>query len=236
MAGSKPISIAIIDLGEESAQRLDQLKSMLLLLGSGSMVSVTEDSFLGRELCGAAVVATMAEIERLLREYLVGLAEDVNASKTEVREVVPSLRGLVAHGNFESIANTRQAETTWSQRRAVTTLEVSSAYALLPTRVSKGAQPPLDGKTITDVHVLRLWQVLGISASPFPIPSCATSLKRLASLRNDIAHANQPIKEVFRGPETSAKDLERLIDDVQLLILNLAHELSAYARSKKYKI
>ena len=47
----------------------------------------SEVSFLGRELRGAAVVATMAEIENLLREMLVLVAREVNASGTPVRDM-----------------------------------------------------------------------------------------------------------------------------------------------------
>lgn len=236
MAGSKPISLGVIDLAEESARRLDQWKSTLLLLDADAVVGISKTDFLGIELRAAAVVATMAEVERLLREFLIGLGAEVNSSRTEIRHIVAPLRALVAHSSFESISNTKQAEVAWSQRQLVTSLEGSTAYALLPTRVSKGAQPPLDGKTITDAHVLRLWAVLGIPGSPFPVPECATSLKRLASLRNDIAHANQPVDEVLLNPGTSGRDLERHIDHVQLLVLNMASELSDYVKRRKYRL
>lgn len=223
-------------MAEDTAQRLDKWRSSLLLLAAGSIPDIDEQSFLGCELRGAAIVATMAEVERLLREFMIGLAADVNSSKTEIRRLVPSLRSLVGHPNFESIATSKQSDTIWNQRAVVTTYETSGTFAVLPGRASKGGQPPLDGKTITDSHILRIWGVLGLVSNPFPRPECATSLRRLASLRNDIAHGNQPIDEVLKSPGASARELEHQIDNVELLILNLATELSAYSTSKAYRV
>lgn len=235
MSSPKALSLLVVDLGEEAGRRLDRWRAELIRLDASAPV-MHESSFLGIELRGAAVVATLAQVERLLREFLVGLAAEVEASRTEVRRLVPSLRALVGHSKFESLSSSSRGDVVWGQRVHVTAYDADTAYASLPPRMGKGPQPPLDGKTITDAHILRMWSVLSVRVDPFPKASCATSLRRLASLRNDIAHGNFPINEVMRSPGASAADLAMQIDDIILLILHVATELSTYVKEKHYRI
>jgi len=233
---SKTFDVACLDLAEAAASRVDQWRISMLLLSAGSLPSVAEDSFLGRELRGAAVVATMAELEHLLRETLGLLADEVNASGTPVSELVDSLRVLAAHPHFESLSATTKMDERWDKRDVVTRLHVDSSISSLPPRTATRPQPPLDGRTIKPVHVRQVWKILGLPGSPFPSNRAATALTKLGAIRNDIAHRNVSISDVFLEPGKTASHLADYLDQVVLFLVSFGVELEAYAQSRSWHV
>lgn len=233
---NKPLSLEVLENAEEAADRLDHWRSNLLLLAAESLRDISESSFLGHELRAAAIVASMAEVEHLVREFLVSLSAEINASGTLIRNLKRTLRPLAVHSNFESLTTTSKGDTAWEQRLLVTTLEDNDQIARFPPRSSKGPQPPLDGKTIRRSHMLRLWEILGLPGTPFPEADCSTSLEKLALLRNDIAHRNVSVREVFFQPDTSARDVAKYLDDIVLMVLHLGTVWSSYASTRAYRV
>lgn len=233
---SKTLDAACIELADGAADRIDRWRTELLLLAAGALPNAPEASFLGRELRGAAVVATMAEIENLLREMLVLVAREVNASGTPVRDLVQPLRVLAAHSQFESISSTTKMDERWNKRYQVTRLHQEAAISSLPGKASKGPQPPLDGKTIKPSHVQQVWRVLGLSGSPFPSVRASTALTKLASIRNDVAHRNVSISEVFLEPGKTAAHLAGYLDEMILFSLHVGVEMETYALAQDWHI
>lgn len=228
MPKNRPLPSLALDMGEAAARRLDQWRSSLLLLESGSLAGAAERSFIGYELRGAAIVAAMAELEHVLSECLAALSREMNASSTAVMSLKPSLRSLAMHSRLESLATGSDSDAAWAHRLVLTALDTSLEIVRLPLGSVKRPQPPLDGKTIRPAHVQRVWTVLGMIGQPFPAQRCEASLMRLGSLRNDIAHRNIPIEDVFRQPGTSAREVADYLDDVELLILHVVTEFAAY--------
>lgn len=224
-----------IDLAEESAGRLDRWRETLLRVSDG--VEIGEDDFLGKELRAAAVVATMAELERLVREVLVGLSVEVATAKVEVRELVPGLRVLAAHAKFQSLLETSDSETHWAGRLAVSRLDQDADIARLPARSSTRPQPPLDGRTMRPSHLRRVWSMLEIGGDAMPSASVDASITKLASIRNDVAHANSPIDEIFHREDgsRSTASIAKHVEDATLLLLHIGSEVSDYARMRKYR-
>lgn len=231
---STTLDVACIELADSAADRIDRWRTELLLLAAGSKSNISESSFLGRELRGAAVVATMAEVENLLREVLVLVAREVNASGTPVRDLVEPLRVLAAHSQFESISNTTKMDERWDKRYEVTRLHQEAAISSLPGKSTRGPQPPLDGKTIKPSHVQQVWKVLGLGGSPFPSIGASTALTKLASIRNDVAHRNVSISEVFLEPGKTAVHLAGYLDEMILFSLHVGVEVEAYALARDW--
>lgn len=222
-----------LERAESAAARTGEWRSHLLKLASGSVPEIEEVSFLGRELRAAATVAAMAELEALLREMLVSIGREVNVSQASIRELRPSLRPLATHSLFESLADSRNSETAWSHKRTVTNLDQSYELAQLPSRMRKSPQPPLDGRTIQSRHLALVWNVLGLE-QPIPSASVVASLKKLTQIRNDVAHRNVDIAQVFSEAGRSARDIAGYLDDVVLLCLHIGSEWSEYVANRAF--
>ncbi|GAB2460597.1 hypothetical protein [Xylanimonas ulmi] len=238
MAKNRPLALRAVELAEECASRLDQWRAFLLRFTDGSMPGLAEDDFLGKEMRAAAVVATMAELERLVREILVGLSYEINGARLEVRRLVPGVRVLAAHSKFQSLSDTRNADSHWASRLEVSRLELDTEIARLPGPTSSGPQPPLDGRTIRPSHLRRVWSLLEIGGDAMPSASADASITKLASVRNDVAHANAPIDELFHRDDESrsAKEIARYIEDATLVLLHIGSEIADYARQRRYRV
>lgn len=233
---NEPLSRTAIALGDSATQRISEWCQVLVRLSQNDLRSVTEDSHLGRELRGAAVVAAMAEVERLLRELLIALSDEINRGSIPICELKQSLRPLAANSFFQSIINSPKGESHWTHRGAVTTLDENQEIASLPSRTVKSPQPPLDGRTIRESHFKNIWQILSIPDDPFPSAQASSSLNALSSLRNDIAHGTIPISEVFH-PDNSEKSSARLVDhltEVKRLVDHASLNFSEYGRIRGY--
>lgn len=178
----------------------------------------------------------MAEVEHVVREYVERLVDTVNGASVMIKDLQPGLRALAVHGEFQSIMSSPAADADWSKRRLVTNLEVASTIADLPRRPRRGPQPPLDGRTIAPPLLLRLWEMLDLPGSPFPKADCSTSLLRLSSLRNDIAHRNDDPADVLSQPGASAREVAGHIDNVELLLFHLAMTWDHYIRTKSFHL
>ncbi len=233
----KPLSIVSLELGDSATTRLAFWRQTLTMLTTGSFSGIAESDRLGKELRAAAAVAVMAELERLLRELLIATCDEINRAAVMVCDLRPELRALATQNQFQSIMQSTKGDEHWNGRAVVTTLESNTDIARLPTRAGSSPQPPLDGRTITPSHVQRLWQALGLAETPIPSPDLDVSLKALAVLRNDVAHANAPLDEVFHPdvPGKSAKDLESHLRNVERLIDHICLAFAEYGASAAYR-
>lgn len=222
-----------LDRAEDAAQRIEEWRSNLLKLGTGTFQEIEEVSFLGREMRAAAVVATMAELEAILREMLVSIGAHVSSLGLKYRDLAPSLRSLAAHSDFEGLRSTRDSKKNWEARQLVTRLEDSEELVTLPKAASNSPQPPLDGRTIQSRHISLVWSVLGIE-NPIPSASTVASLKKLTQLRNDVAHRNLEISDVFSSPGRTAQSIAGYLDDVTLLVLHIGVEWDSYIKNRGF--
>ena len=233
MAQANEAGEAAYERADAAARRIDEWRSNLLKLSAGSFSEIDEVSFLGRELRAAATIATMAEVEGLLRDMLISVGAHINTAGVTYRDLKPSLRSLAAHSTFESLVEMRDSDKVWGYRQLVTHLDDSDDLVVLPSRSFKAPQPPLDGRTIQPRHISLVWSVLGIS-NPIPSASTVASLKKLTQLRNDVAHRNVEIHEVFSGPGRTAGSIASYLDDILLLVLHIGVEWGAYISGRSY--
>ncbi|WP_396653357.1 MAE_28990/MAE_18760 family HEPN-like nuclease [Microbacterium esteraromaticum] len=234
----KPLSITSVQLGDAAASRISAWRQNLTALASDGIAGVSESDFLGCELRAAATVAALAELERMLRELLVATADEVNSASVKVRDLVPALRGLASQAQFQAIAESSKSDQHWEGRQLVTRLELSEEIARLPVRSSSTPQPPLDGRTIRAAHLQRLWTVLGLPEQAIPRAPLEVSLNALSTLRNDIAHGNAPIGELFHPdvPGKSARQIEAHLENLERLIDHVALAFHEYGKSRLYRI
>src|SRR5699024_5895194 len=112
------------------------------------LAGISERRFLGREMRAAAVVATMAELEALLREMMVTVGAHINAANLPAKDLAPSLRTLIATSRFDSMRYSSDHEAIWAHRLEVTRLDMSNERVVPSGRTRSSPQPPLDGRTI----------------------------------------------------------------------------------------
>lgn len=233
----KPLSVVAIELGDAATGRLASWRQTLTMLGTNGLGSITETDALGRELRGAAAVAAMAELERLLRELLVATSDEINRASVMVSDLQPRLRALATQAHFQRIVQSSRSDEHWEGRAFVTTLEASTEIARFPPRASPAPQPPLDGRTINSGHVQRLWMTLGLPDNPIPNADTGASLNALSVLRNDVAHCNTPLEEVFHPDVAgkSAADIERHLRNTERLIDHICLVFADYGASRSYR-
>lgn len=220
---------------ELAAKRIEAWRSHLLQLSSGSLSNIDEPSFLGRETRAAATIAAMAELEALLRDMLIDIGQRINVAALEVRELMPSLRALASHSSFESLSGTADREKMWSQRLELTQLEASRSIAHMPTRQKRSPQPPLDGRTIQSRHIYLVWKVLGLGEA-IPEASVVASLKKLTQIRNDVAHRNIDIAQVFSEAGRTAREIAGHLDDIVLLVIHVGNEWADYIDGERFRV
>lgn len=234
---NEPLSQRAVTLGDAASRRIAEWCLTLAKLSQGSIAGASEDTYLGRELRAAAVVATMAEVERLLRELLISVAKDISRTPIPIKDLTGSLRPLAANSIFQSIITSPKGENHWNHRSLVTNLADSTEIASLPDRSARSPQPPLDGRTIRESHFERVWNLLSLPGEPFPSAQASTSLNALSVLRNDIAHGNEPIEEIFhiQVAEKSSRKLLRHLQEIEKLVDHTSLNFSEYGRLRLYK-
>lgn len=79
--------------------------------------------------------------------------------------------------------------------------------------------------------------MLEIGGDAMPSASVDASITKLASIRNDVAHANSPIDEIFHREDgsRSTASIAKHVEDATLLLLHIGSEVSDYARMRKYR-
>ncbi|MGV8883604.1 MAG: hypothetical protein ACOH19_15770 [Rhodoglobus sp.] len=234
---SKPFSIRIIELGDDATSRMEYWRQTLLKLSSSALFGILESEPLGEELRGAAVVASMAEIERLLREALVELSAEIDRAGVPLAALTPGLRALTSHSQFQAMSASAKGEQHWENRAFVTRLDTNTAIARFLPRSAASPQPPLDGKTIRVTHFQRIWAILDLDETAIPVADMGTSLNAISTMRNDVAHANDPISEIFHQdvPGKSAADIANHIMQLTRLVDHFCLSLSSYASGRKYR-
>lgn len=234
---SKPFSIIIIELGDDATNRLEFWRHTLLKLSSNALPGITGDNLLGQELRGAAAVAILAEVERLLREALIELSTDINAAGVPISGLRPGLRSLALESHFQTLTSSSKGDKHWDNRAVVTQLETNMMIAKFPARTISSPQPPLDGKTIRSAHFRRIWAVLDLEGEAIPEIEMETSLNAMSTVRNDVAHGNIPISEIFHEqiPGKSAADIAEHIQNLIRLVDHFCLSLSSYTADRKYK-
>lgn len=235
---SKPFSIIIIELGDDATNRLDFWRGTLLRLSSDALPGISETSHLGQEIRGAAAVATMAEVERLLRKSLIEISAELNQAGVPNNDLTPGLRALALHSEFQSMSSSPSiGESHWAKRRAMTRVEDNTQIAKFPGPTTSSPQPPLDGKTITANHFRLIWETFDVGGDAVPKAAMEVSLAALVRMRNDVAHANDQIQEIFHEQVTgkSAADIAGHIVNIRSLLDHFCLSLSSYTSEKRYR-
>ncbi|WHP17859.1 hypothetical protein [Cellulomonas sp. ES6] len=228
-------SEAALHFTDEAAARISEWRRHLINLADGKLSGIPERSFLGREMRAAAVVATMAELEALLREMMIAIGAHVNSTSILTKDLTPSLRTLAANSRFESMRYSSDHEAIWNGRLEVTGLDASLERVNLPGKTRSSPQPPLDGRTIQVRHIAIVWRVLGLT-DPIPRASVVTALKKLTQIRNDVAHRNVDIAQVFSEAGRTAREIAGYLDEVVLLVLHIGVEWSEYLEQERFRV
>ena len=222
------------DIADQCISRIGQWRSVLTKLGQGCWKDIEETSFLGKELRSGAIIAGMAELEYFLKELIVGICEEITAESLSINQLIPSLRPLAVFSVFESLSSSIDAEKIWPNRLAVPSLETNSDRVLMPPRQPRRPQPPLDGKTITPSHIARVSAVFSLPRISLPSAAEAASISKLSGLRNDLAHRNIPIVEVFSSKGVRSHDIEAHLNNLENLIVRLSLAWIEYLEERRY--
>lgn len=223
---------AVFAAAERALARADGLKTLLLHSGANMRSTATERSY-SQEIRAACILYSMAELESLVRNVLHSSNMIINSRQHTIMSVKPCLRALAGHQTFESLQSLRDHQKLWEGRALITSLDSSLDILKLPV-TTRTAQPPLDGRTLTPRHFIRIYQVYGIDENWSPRVSVSMTLTKLASTRNDLAHGNIPFAEVFSQPGLTAPEIERYIDEICDLYIHFADGFYRHVDGEKY--
>lgn len=213
-------------------RRVDQLQ--VLLTQTIGTSNADSPSFVSREIRAAAVVGSVAELEALTRSAIQLTHSELNSCGLTLCDILPDMRQLAVHDTFESLRATVDHSKLWTKRRFTTTLETCREPLSLPVVLQSAPQPPLDGRTLTPKHYYRIWQIYGLPGTPFSAVSWEGSLQKLALLRNDVAHGNMEIAEIFAQAGRSAVDVRSYINDVGLFAISFTDCWENYLTRRGY--
>jgi hypothetical protein len=217
----------IHDHAERLLRRIDELKLLLLYVRELDPSAGAEWSSSSRDARALAVVCSVAELEALTKFIIQRTHQALNDSALAESDIVPCMRQITSHGMFESLRSLQDSSKVWERRSYVTTLETCGNALELPI-FSRGPQPPLDGRTLRPEHFNRMWSIYGLPGIAFPAASWASSLQKLALVRNDIAHGNLPFGEIFQQAGLTVAEVESYIDDLGSFSIHLVSAWTDY--------
>lgn len=215
---------------QESIDRVSAWKAEMLRLVTPhrSRSTTARQEFISRELRAACIVAAMAELEGLIRDLLAHTGNHINALSIPLSQLKPSLLSMANHSEFASLADSPKGPSAWKKRLALLESVNSTEIAHMPGEMNRGPQPPLDGKTIKIDHLKTVWDVLSINGSYLTTARLPPALKKLSSLRNDIAHRNVSLHEVFSSPGCQPEDIADYMSEMELLLYAVGCAWSEY--------
>ena len=179
------------------------------------------------ELLGSASVIAMAEVESFMRDLGESSIYTINNSNRPINSLRPQLHALHAHQKFDSI---RKMETQnslfWQNRLDITQYHLSQEIAKLPVPSSKHAQPPLKGNTIKPHDIQEVGEILCFPHNMNIIIGLnqRTALTKLASYRNQFAHAVVKPTEIFPNAEREVNNIMTYLSAIADMLDILASE------------
>ncbi|WP_160310825.1 MAE_28990/MAE_18760 family HEPN-like nuclease [Kocuria sp. SM24M-10] len=204
-----------------AGESLDGIRQALLDISSGKVKGGAAEA-----LHASTYVLISATLERTLKESLTALVNEINATRTPLIQVRPSLFSLICDSQFVSIANSGAHESL--NRRVDLTLQFSSHdQCLLNESIL-----PLDGRTIRKKHFDPIWRVFGFSNNSLDLPRHQFTLETVANFRNDVAHGDASLAEVA-GRQT-VEDTLRYVDEIEAVLLHFYSTAEDYLLKSLY--
>lgn len=226
------LELRIFDAAERALSRVDRLKTLLLHAGKSPAAGISDVAY-SQEVRASCIIFSMAELESLVTNVLHASNETINGRGHPIAIVKPCLRSLAANNIFESMKMTSDPQRMWESRRAITSLKSSTEILSLPI-THRTAQPPLDGRTLTPRHFLRIWNVYGLPGDWFPSVSCAMTLTKLSGTRNDLAHGNISFNDVFAQAGLDINAVEQYMDEIGWLYIHFANAFVNHIDKSNY--
>lgn len=221
---------------EEAEERLRKIKKFLSQINSDpDSISKEISEFLSIEIRGAACVAASGELERYFREVLKFLYKEIKDNSLLHKDLQPGLRVVGCSSNFQLLSSQKLGIKNWSNRYdLISSNALSHAFDYAPS--SSSPVQPLDGKTIKKEHISIINQALNLD---YHVPGkYMNSITAISSIRNDVAHVNYPIEEVFHeaNMEKSIDVIIGHLDNIIEFILEVSYEINDYYYNKKYLV
>ena len=223
----------ITSRGERLLRRLDELNLLLVFIREPDESVLGSWESASRDARALAIVCSMAELESLTRFVIQLIHSELNNATLMTRDIRPCMRQIAAHQVFESLKRLEDHAKLWERRAYATTLDGCSDVLALPIE-RRGPQPPLDGRTLRPEHFYRMWAIYGLPGDAFPFVSWATSLQKLALVRNDIAHANLAFSEIFQQAGMTVAEVEGYLKDIGEFSIHLISSWTDYLDRQLY--
>lgn len=221
---------------EESEQRLTKLKKYLVQIQAEISKNDSDFfEFLSKEIRASACVAASGELERYFREVLRFLYQSLVDESVSLKDVQPGLRVIGSTDYFQKIIDQDLGIKNWELRHKIVSLhEVQDRFVYKPS--SKKPIQPLDGKTLKKEHISTIIQALNLNFQPSA--KQLSSITAISSIRNDVAHVNSPIDEVFHldNLEKSIDSVVEHLDNIIEFIIELSYDINEYYYLKKYLV
>lgn len=219
---------------EEADQRLQKIKKFLSQIKNQQFIVNSEiTEFLSQEIRGAACVAASGELERYFREVLKFIYDTILNEDISIEEIQPGLQVVNNSSNFQILANQDLGLKNWDTRyKLLSSHNSQDRFIYRPS--ARNPVQPLDGKTIKKEHVSTIIQALNLNYSPKA--KQLVSITAISNIRNDVAHLNVPITEIFHqgNSEKSISVIIEHLDNIIEFIIEISYAIEEYCANKKY--
>ena len=81
-----------------------------------------------------------------------------------------------------------------------------------------------------------MWSIYQLPGSAFPVLSWEGSLQKLALLRNDVAHGNLAIEEIFAQPGRSLVEIRAYVNDIGMFAMSFVEAWERYLSEQAYLV
>lgn len=178
-----------------------------------------------RSAKGLLFVQIYAIYECVVTGCVRALIDAANARSMTLASARSDLLALALDAEFTSIID-GSIHKTWSARSALLRRTRSSEAM----RIRDGLFPK-DGSHFRPDQLHTIWMLFGINSDFVPAPRFLGHIHELVDNRNRIAHGSDAPEEV--GRRYTVADLERRVDDTELLCSHLIAGVDAYVSSAK---
>ncbi len=205
----------------EATQRLAAAKSMLRLIFAHEEANGHRGGDqASRSGKGLIFIQNYAVYEFVVVQSVRSLIISLNTKLLPLSRTRPQLLALALDSEFDSVIN-GSLKKTWDARSKLLLKSHSSEPVLIHE-----TKFPKDGSHFRVEQLETIWKLFGIPDSPLPSPRLNAHIIEMVDTRNGIAHGTDAPDSV--GGRFSVADLEKRINDTELLCTHLISKISEY--------
>lgn len=183
---------------------------------------------LGAAAKGLVFVQVYAVYEFTVRSTVQIAIDAINAHKTKLRDISPSLMALYLDPELSALKDCGP-KSVWSNRLRI----FKRAFSGDPVYVSNGTGPPHDDSHYRHTNLITIFAVFGIQRLPVRRKRHLFRIDEIVDNRNQIAHGSETAEEV--GRRYSRQQIFRIITQMRSVCLLLISIFDTYCADGRHR-